>query len=1141
MPSLSLVRNQTEGLTKYECTTERTPLEYGHTTNEPQPPDAVYLPRAAGYTYFPSPKSSLFEDHTVLELKGTISEDDLTTSTSDTESYTSSAGTTPLTEPNSLNEDFHFEFGETDPAVTMLRLMRLNKKDSQETTSPNQNVEGNSSEARSRKVTKTTSPVRRSLSNFRRKSWLGTSRSPSPPKPMQKEPIKTETETPSDVAPGVARRMSFALRRRSSSHGPSQNRKRDMSNGGDTTKLDVKPKRPSSVFLKDPGSNPTSLQDEKLPAVPSLPKSFSSDRLRRLPTAQSVKDHKPLVPTSLSSDKLKSLKTDLSKKRDDLWTVFRNLDSEYHKFQNKTTIALKASIVRTALLPFLKGYRVHPSNKQLRPEDLDRRINILNRWWTGLLDMLHGKNNQSLTGTDRPAVLDAIIGIMERLEWRHAPSPFSPLSERSKSQSIPSSISSTSVSSSSSDFLIESVHHNVRNTFIQNLLGQMAFVIEKMSLRTTPASVVAFCGKTCAYAFFFCPGVAEILVRLWNPSMNTMRRITEEAGLARNAKPSTTHPNILPAFPSHLHRLRFGSLLQLSRELRKPSQLPLGTNDFDWRGPWVKRWCGRETDLFYVFVKHYHILAMEFLPEDASKIERLCVPGLVIVHAQILENLDATIHRSTTSSQRPEEPTQGPATITFDDVLTDPDTSASALAVLPANAIRLMAENRIIMSIRDYLSGRGSKYLLGRHVFAQAFSDIMKACAKNTSIYDFNACSLLCDFLEEALVILVRYEFTLTTEQPVLDWPFWLSVFQRLAESENTLTEIRLYSFLYSNWPMLIQDPTRRSSLCLDFLLDPQFFQSRFNHWCPMVRAYYMRLLCWRVARLDGDGSSVELEILQRLASQLSVVWSHYLFLMQEAQSDQKGFPSSIPCPPAPNRRLLIIRTDGIPSPNNNVFFSDSMDSSQKNLMTSSEVSLDSRPWSSHSDSSDSSDVPTDTKSKKWNILRALIGPIKPAVKSPSSSPGSSPPPKQAQTQRDSTPTNTVKSASSTGANGSSVQQTPISQPPSYNSYCFKFSLESVERRHQPHSNMRLFPPRLPMAAQLFLQSQVPISLPSYKTKPARSAAQSGTYAGRALAEWTLVVNESHNFFNRRKIEGVPNNKLVETPSLGVETFKRLS
>ena len=145
--------------------------------------------------------------------------------------------------------------------------------------------------------------------------------------------------------------------------------------------------------------------------------------------------------------------------------------------------------MRTTLLPFLRSYATHPSNHKLRPEDLDRRANILNGWWTGLLELLSGRNNQSISGTDRPAILEGIAGIMERPEWRLSPSPFCALADRIETASTTTTQSAGSASSSTSDFLAESVHHNVRNIFTQNLLSQMAFVIDKMALRNAAASL----------------------------------------------------------------------------------------------------------------------------------------------------------------------------------------------------------------------------------------------------------------------------------------------------------------------------------------------------------------------------------------------------------------------------------------------------------------------------------------------------------------------------------------------------------------------------------------------------------------------------------------------------------------------------
>jgi hypothetical protein len=170
-----------------------------------------------------------------------------------------------------------------------------------------------------------------------------------------------------------------------------------------------------------------------------------------------------------------------------------------------------------------------------------------------------------------------------------------------------------------------------------------------------------------------------------------------------------------------------------------------------------------------------------------------------------------------------------------------------------------MQENRLIMLIRDFLSERNAHLQPARRVFAESFARLLRAQARKISIYDNNACYTLCDFLEEAFAILVRYENSDSEHHSVMDWSFWLSVCKMMTQSHNTATEIKLYSFLYSIWSTIAVDERRKASLCLDFILEPEFFESRFNHWCPMVRSYFMRLLCWRVARFDGEDTEVEM------------------------------------------------------------------------------------------------------------------------------------------------------------------------------------------------------------------------------------------------------------------------------------------
>ena len=650
-----------------------------------------------------------------------------------------------------------------------------------------------------------------SLSNLaRRSSWIIGSRSPSPSnrKSSVNREVKSEKPATPKKGPGpIQLPEQLPLDKVVVANGELSPVKRRGTFGS-------KARRPLSAILSS---------SDKSSTIPSIPKSHSTDRLPTMLSRHQIPD----LPTPTYRERLQAVPyAEAPRKRDELWSIFRTLDGEYSKFNSKPG-TLKSNIIRTSLLPFLKTYFDHPSNKSLRAEDLDRRVNILNKWWIGLLEMLNGRNGQSVSPNDRPAVLDGLTGIMVRPEWRLSMAAISSRPDRYRNSA--KSPSNTSLSSTASDFLAESVLHNVRSLFVQNLLSQMAFVVDRMSLRTVPASVVAFCGKATAYAFFFCPGVADILVRLWGLSQITLRRVLDENGVPRNVNLKTTSEQMAKHFPSHLRHLVLSSLPVLMRNLRGKAAQSLTLDYIPWYGPWIGRWTGRDSDLFFGFAKQYHILVCEMLPEEATPEERVAAPCAVLVQGQLLAVMDATIHRGSALAQA-----EASQSTTFDEIL-GADASANPLPLHAPNTARLMAENRLIMLLRDFLSNSAAVSDVARGTFAALFGNLLKAATKRTSLHDHDACFILCDFLEESMFILARFFRGAADPASFLDWDFWFGVLKRLGASNNTMTEVRLYSFVYSLWGFIAKDQSKKQDICLKWLLDEDFFYQQFNHWCPMV------------------------------------------------------------------------------------------------------------------------------------------------------------------------------------------------------------------------------------------------------------------------------------------------------------------
>ena len=677
------------------------------------------------------------------------------------------------------------------------------------------------------------------IRSLARRSWMPNSRSASP---AQDEPDieKKRSWSPAKKA-GVAAADLITVPRPVASRSPSPSTRGqdDETRAGRTT-----PSEPalslSSASLRNK-SESSFKRLSRRSSFSSLRSTASSSNLQK--TANS---NIPPLPSPLSSEKLSSLGAE-QKKKDPLWSTFRSIDGEFNTFQSKTSIQ-KAKVLRTSLLPFLAKHADHASNKALRAEDLDRRVVILNKWWTGLLEMLSGRNNQSITGTDRPAFLEATSQIMMRPEWR-----IPPFTSNTGDTPIPPSIrvenSAASLKSTDSDFLVESVYQNVRNMFVQNLLSQTAFVVERLSMRSAPASLVTFGGKTCAYAFFFCPGMADILVRLWRITAGTLRRIFAEAGVERGDRLDLLSKALICQFPAPVRSLTVSSQMALSKHLQLNMSIPPGTEHIMWHGPWIGRWSGRDSDLFFVFAKWYHILAAEFLQDDISAKHRVCIPGFAAIHAQILTVLETTVYRQA-GQQAIDNHASGTA-----NGLDNPDALAS-LPMTIANASRQIAENRLVILLRDVLGDRDPDRVRMQELYTSAFGDDVKAATRKISLYNNDACCVLCDFMEEIFPIMARHY---QHDTPYLHWPFWLKVCKQMMQSHNTLTQIRLISFVYSSWSILTSNDTWKRELVLDWILEREFFAQYFNHWSPMVRHYFFRLLCWRVGRCDTDPSYLDM------------------------------------------------------------------------------------------------------------------------------------------------------------------------------------------------------------------------------------------------------------------------------------------
>lgn len=507
----------------------------------------------------------------------------------------------------------------------------------------------------------------------------------------------------------------------------------------------------------------------------------------------------------------------------------------------------KANVLRTSLISFLRRHHDRAS-AGVTYDELDKRIRCLHRWWTGLLSQLKNRSAGAIAGADRTVYLEGVVGIMSRPEWRPPQSEFAPTCQ----EVIESrNASSASLASTASHYSVrKSVHHNIKTLFTRTLMETFAFATDKMGQPTTPGTMVAFSGKVMAYAFFFCQEVSEMMLALWNVQPQTVRRVVHAYQSDRATDFHGLSEYVLASFPQHLRKLGFTGLTKFLRELKTPKRPPIGTN-VEWSGPWIPRWCGKDTDLLFVFFRHYHLLLADYLLPSASNNARLCAPGFVQVMAQMLSIFDESLNRKpvTTPSSR-ELP--GASTITFDDVLADASLTAS-VQVPNRNAAKAMADNKLVILLRDivYQKTPASEACNDEHISTLILA--LHTSTRNLKMYDTDASVTLCDLLEEVIPLLLRAEKKSPMRSKYVDWDFWLTVWKKMLDSNNTMTELRTICLLYSFWDLIRQDDELKRMIILDWLLAEETWDKYFTHWCPMVRAYFLRFLCWRVARLDGQ------------------------------------------------------------------------------------------------------------------------------------------------------------------------------------------------------------------------------------------------------------------------------------------------
>ena len=269
------------------------------------PGDGTSITRSASHTYLPSVNSTTTEEPLAPPLKRTLSENVIAALPGSYERLSFSdplSRVSPAHQGMLLGDKVAQQKISSSPApkITMSKFRHSSEK-----------IMGDTSyESKTSKLTKRspsgskTRGVPESFATFARKSWKlkPSSRSPSPSRKKDLEEV--EQTTSSSALPSGARKAS----------GTSQ--ASAVHQNGD-------------IELKDSGYDMGS-------RVISKKGSPLQNRLSRKSSKQSLfkatpSERMPPARNSFSSERQQSLPAEYSRKKDELWSVFRGLDSDFHK------------------------------------------------------------------------------------------------------------------------------------------------------------------------------------------------------------------------------------------------------------------------------------------------------------------------------------------------------------------------------------------------------------------------------------------------------------------------------------------------------------------------------------------------------------------------------------------------------------------------------------------------------------------------------------------------------------------------------------------------------------------------------------------------------------------------------------------
>ncbi|CAD6938652.1 unnamed protein product [Tilletia controversa] len=382
----------------------------------------------------------------------------------------------------------------------------------------------------------------------------------------------------------------------------------------------------------------------------------------------------------------------------------------------------------------------------------------------------------------------------------------------------------------------------------------LGWAIGELNKKGVYQNTLIFTGRLLAIAFFRIHGVASKLLRALPVNRFALERVSSEADCDLGQPRS--FERYRKRFPQHLREFCFQDARSYLKML--DGQTPPGVGDLDsdddrylvrqdeveveMAGNWLRRWQSDDSELFFSFIRSYH-RQMSTLLTSTKRLRKISKwffggPGYAHLATSVHQKCLSMVHReifsvTTLSSQK-----------TF-----NPGETANVLSGSTAGKPRhLEAANRRCTAIVVEIARTGHP-----NTNAQLFSGMLgvhvKSVVKRTSLYDAEGVFCLLDWLDGIISQMDAAELPVDT---FLDVDFLIDMVSMLLNTaDHALALMRTIAFCYSNFAVLTSHKDTRLRFCESILLEPVIFHKLFLSWSVTIRAYFLHLLVFRLARIS--------------------------------------------------------------------------------------------------------------------------------------------------------------------------------------------------------------------------------------------------------------------------------------------------